>query len=585
MIGRGVNVINRSNGGASGTYNSQSALVDYVIQSRKITFINSAGNEGDINKIGHPSTGLNVICVGSNSSNKAIAYSSSAGLSSEYNFLYKPTLVAPGDKLYDIPNVYSTISGTSFSTPMVTGIVALLMDEYPELKNQPEKVLSILTDSCTSVSGQCSFDDHDAGYGMVNYQNAREAYMNTYSFEIPKLQPANSLLWSKNIEVPLGKTVFASADVIYNPITSWKCSPSDLTHSKIGFEIKDSDGQYVCNGISKSNLGHIAFTNNNLQSNNFILEVYLSGSKNNNSREDCSLSYRIDNFFINNITISDNYLDRKPTFSWSINKEFIYQDLNVFNLKFVNMQNNTILTKTGINGKSYTLTKDEWSSIISATGYYYKVYVSYTLFSLPFSSTGFEVCSQLYTFREPDDFIDKIQIKPNEWGFESQYFFTTNQWKQTSTPITDHGITITHSRLRCAYIEDSYVVLSPKRQNAGYAYLTMTFSEPIYSYMFGVCLWSNNEGLNPNNCTAVVESMDAGGHWTEDLDLLNDITLSTRAQQIDRYEIATPTGIYGLRFVITSPATGTTNKGRICLDDIVLNNNLNDLWFISTFYE
>lgn len=69
------------------------------------------------------------------------------------------------------------------------------------------------------------------------------------------------------------------------------------------------------------------------------------------------------------------------------------------------------------------------------------------------------------------------------------------------------------------------------------------------------------------------------------MDLLNDITLSTRAQQIDRYEIATPTGIYGLRFVVTSPATGTTNKGRICLDDIVLNNNINDIFFISTFYE
>ena len=312
--------------------------------------------------------------------------------------------------------------------------------------------------------------------------------------------------------------------------------------------------------------------------------MYLDGSKNNASVEDCSISYRIDNFFINNISIYDNYLDRTPTFSWTVNQEFIYQNINTFTLKFVNLNNSIIVAQTNITGYSYTLTKNQWSSIIAASGYYYKVFVSYTLINIP-GIYEFEICSQLYTFREPDDFIDKIQIKPNEWGFEAQYFFTTNKWRQTSTPITDHGITITHDRLRCGFIENSYVILSPKRENAGLAYLTMTFSSPIYSYMFGVTLWSNSEGLSPNNCTAIVETMNDSGYWSEDLDLLNDITLSIRTQQIDRYEIAHSEGIYGLRFVVTSPATGTTNKGRICLDDIVLNSNPNDLWFISTFYE
>ena len=307
------------------------------------------------------------------------------------------------------------------------------------------------------------------------------------------------------------------------------------------------------------------------------------------NKHDLGLLLSVFNISVGEIKITNNYLDRCPTFTWSnyMGSGFLYN--NSFDLVFINSRGKEILRKSNIvcsylssSNVSYTLSRNEWSNIISESGRTYYAYVISR--QTAFFNSG-NYYSDLFEFTEPDDFVDKVQIKPNEWGFESQYFFSTNQWKQTSTPITDHGITITHNRLRCGYIENSYVVLSPKRQNAGYAYLTMTFSQPIYSYMFGVCLWSNSEGLNPSNCTAVVESMDAGGHWTEDLDLLNDITLSTRAQQIDRYEIATPTGIYGLRFVVSSPATGTTNKGRICLDDIVLNNNINDIFFISTFYE
>ena len=81
--------------------------------------------------------------------------------------------------------------------------------------------------------------------------------------------------------------------------------------------------------------------------------------------------------------------------------------------------------------------------------------------------------------------------------------------------------------------------------------------------------------------------MDANANWSIDMDLFRDLPngFSIKTQQIDRYEIACSDGIYGLRFVMTSPATGDRNKGRLCLDDIVLNTDHNDLWFISTFYE
>lgn len=291
---------------------------------------------------------------------------------------------------------------------------------------------------------------------------------------------------------------------------------------------------------------------------------------------------------VSNITISNNYLDECPTFTWSTDMGSDYLYYNSFDLVFLNpigqeiLRKNNIVT-TGETG-SYTLTKSEWASIISVYG---RTYYAYIVARQTLSFTSGNYYSELFEFTEPDDFNRKAQIKPNEWGFEPQYFFESNKEGHATTTITDHGLTINTNRLRCGYIENSYVILSPKRENAGKAYLELYFDKPVYSYMFGITLWSNKEGLSSADCTAVVEVMDANGNWSVDMDLFRDLPngFSVKTQQIDRYEIACREGIYGLRFVMTSPATGDRNKGRLCLDDIVLNTDPNDLWFITTFYE
>ena len=306
------------------------------------------------------------------------------------------------------------------------------------------------------------------------------------------------------------------------------------------------------------------------------------------NRHDLGRLLSVFNISVGNIEITNNYLDRCPTFTWSTYMGSKHLRYNEFDLVFVNARGQEILRKSNItsnsNNASYTLTRNEWSNIIAVYGRVYYVYV--VARQTDFFTSG-NYYSELFQFNEPDDFADKIQIKPSEWGFEPQYFFTTNKWKQTSTPILNHGLTITHDRLRCGYIENSYVVLSPRRENAGLAYLTMKFDQPVYSYMFGITLWSTSEGLNSYDSTAVVESMDEHGTWHEDMNLMTDLPngFSIRTQQIDRYETAHTEGIYGLRFVLTSSAIGTRNKGRLCLDDLVLNTDPNDLWFISTFYE
>lgn len=367
----------------------------------------------------------------------------------------------------------------------------------------------------------------------------------------------------------------------YNPLGD----ADEIAIQQFLYKLSSSEtDQFDKFSIDSSTLWNIAIENKPHTFYEFINDLYDDGY----NRYDLGTllaKYRI---AISTITISNNYLDECPTFTWSTDMGSDYLRYNNFDLVFLNSRGQEVLRKnnivtTGETG-SYTLTKSEWASIISVYG---RTYYAYIVARQTLSFTSGNYYSELFEFTEPDDFNRKVQIKPNEWEFEPQYFFESNKDGHTTTTITDHGLTINTNRLRCGYIENSYVILSPKRENAGKAYLELYFDKPVYSYMFGIALWSNKEGLNSVDCTAVVEVMDVNGNWSIDMDLFRDLPngFSIKTQKIDRYEIACRNGIYGLRFVMTSPASGDRNKGRLCLDDIVLNTDPNDLWFISTLYD
>ena len=291
------------------------------------------------------------------------------------------------------------------------------------------------------------------------------------------------------------------------------------------------------------------------------------------------------------IHIENNYLEKCPTFKWETQSGSDALRMNDFTLHFYD-SNGELIFNRNCNCKSesdpyhcsLTLSEDEWNSIFLAPGDFYQV--CFVARQATFFTTG-NYYSEFFKFSKDIGFSSsKIQIKPNEWGFVGRYYFQNELDKDESlrySTLQKGDLRISTDRLRCGYIENSYVNLSPRREDAGSAYLEMTFDKPVYSFLYSICLWSDGEGLDG---TAFIRYKNKEGEWAVADDLLNDNPLTTRKDGIRRYAVSASLGMYGIRFESTSTATGNRNLGRLCIDDIVLcqSSNLSDSKFVVTNY-
>lgn len=581
----------------SGIYTLNSKYLDEVIYENNLPFVISAGNyeKNVFEHIGDGPMALNAISVAAINKNLEVdSFVNVKGVEEEYEGMFvKPTLLAPGADIYDIPGVNyrlnfddggsSTISGTSYAAPYVTGIIALLMEEYPMLKGHPEMVMALLCNTATKANGQTEFVDDVNGFGIVDYAEARSAANNTKTIVIGNNAISNSLLYEEIVDIGSNETLDATSFTLYNPesaefydaddIDSKYIIPSTINFSKIKIKVIDLTTNVAVYSDSISNFSYIN-VKNTFYPHSYKIQIYLDGEHIESEETIVGFNYNIRKFTDESLNIIDGYyLDENPTFAYNAT-DYTKENSNYnVNINFVGENRNLLFRRQNLPKLGeITLTNDEWNDITSLLGKEYYAYIDATIDNKLYQS-------DIFIFNEPEDFNNLIQIKPHEFEFEQQYFYEV----KVEEPLVKNDFSITSKRLRCGYIENTYVVLSPRRENAGEAYLELTFNKPIYGFMIGVTLWADDEELDTPNSTADIEYLDNAGNWNNELDLLNDIALAQNRMDIYRYSMKYNEPIYGLRIIARSDAIGDKNKGRICIDDIVFLLDEDDNFVITNY--
>lgn len=163
---QGVKVINLSLGGTTSSRTLQDA-VNYA-WSRGIVVIAAAGNNGNSTAF-YPAACANVIAVSAtNSTDTRPSWS---------NFGSYVDLSAPGAGILTLqgPSSYANWDGTSFSSPIVAGVTALMIAANPGLSNS--STTSLLLGSCDDI-GTAGYDVY-YGNGRLNASRAVQAAWNS----------------------------------------------------------------------------------------------------------------------------------------------------------------------------------------------------------------------------------------------------------------------------------------------------------------------------------------------------------------------------------------------------------------------
>jgi subtilisin family serine protease len=163
----------------SGNMDGQTAISTRAAQmaaERGVVVVNSAGNSGfnaTRNTLGAPADGVHVLAIGAVDADGRRASFSSVGPSADGRI--KPDLAAQGQSVaVAFPGTvsgYGTANGTSFSCPLVAGVVALLLQVNPAAT--PEDIAGVLR----STAAQAGRPDNLLGWGIVNAEVAVKAWI------------------------------------------------------------------------------------------------------------------------------------------------------------------------------------------------------------------------------------------------------------------------------------------------------------------------------------------------------------------------------------------------------------------------
>lgn len=247
----GVDVINSSlgystfdNGSYNYTYNDMDGKKTFISRgaeigaSKGMILVISAGNEGNNTwkHITAPADAKSVLTVGAVQANRSLATFSSRGPTADGRV--KPDVMAQGQGsaiIHYNTDAVSSSNGTSFSSPIMAGVVACLWQAFPNKTS--EEIKNIIRES----SDNYTTPNADYGYGIPDFQQAFQTLSandlkDNMSIKVYP-NPATHIIYFKNFKSQ-PKTI-----VIYN-ILGKKIATYQLQNNKI--EVSNlSKGMYI----------------------------------------------------------------------------------------------------------------------------------------------------------------------------------------------------------------------------------------------------------------------------------------------------------------------------------------------------
>ncbi|KRD09872.1 peptidase S8 [Flavobacterium sp. Root901] len=223
----------------SHTYSEMNGTTNFITRGAEIAFskgiivLASAGNEGNQaeNHIGSPADGISVLTVGSVNASKVKAGSSSVGPS--FDNRTKPDVMAQGAAavVSNTSGTITTANGTSFSCPIMAGMVACLWQAFPTKTNLEIRQMIIQS------ADRYTTPDNNYGFGIPNFGSTlgTKTFQSLFDFSVyPNPAKSNiSFLFdnetaSVSIYSILGQKVIEKEITNQNPVLSVESLTSGL---------------------------------------------------------------------------------------------------------------------------------------------------------------------------------------------------------------------------------------------------------------------------------------------------------------------------------------------------------------------
>lgn len=178
LLDKGVKAINISWGwsrNAEDVYWGIERWIDHVSVQHGVSIVLAAGNKGTSSIVDAPGLAYNVITVGGINDKNTLAKSDDVLYPNSSSANGGTVGCAKPDFLASAQSVIDGVSGTSLSAPIVTGIIAQMLEFRPSLATNPALIKAILTASCdrkvtseTLAAGLTAVE----GAGVVNAKKA-----------------------------------------------------------------------------------------------------------------------------------------------------------------------------------------------------------------------------------------------------------------------------------------------------------------------------------------------------------------------------------------------------------------------------